>query len=70
MYVRIYLTCSIINLAPCPVVISSRTCIIAADSLLVLITWFSLWKDATFRLAFGTATLAEVLLRDGKCDPS
>ena len=49
-------------------IIVSRTGIIVADSLLVLITWFSLFrKDAKYRLTFSTATLAEVLLRDGKC---
>ncbi|KAM5536328.1 hypothetical protein V8D89_010020 [Ganoderma adspersum] len=34
-------------------------------SLLVFITWFSLFKKGAFHLKFGTATLAEVLLRDG-----
>lgn len=49
-------------------VIASRASIIAADSVLVLITWFSLFrKDATFHLKFDTATLGEVLLRDGEC---
>ena len=49
-------------------IIVSRTGIIVADSLLVLITWFSLFrKDAKYRLTFSTATLAEVLLRDGQC---
>ena len=52
-------------------IIASRTCLIAADILLILITWFSLFrKDQNFGLEFRKATLAEVLLRDGKYIPS
>ncbi|KAI1783013.1 hypothetical protein LXA43DRAFT_1103123 [Ganoderma leucocontextum] len=40
-------------------------CIIVADSLLILITWFSLFGKGTFHFTFGAATFAEVLLRDG-----
>ncbi|KAI1783017.1 hypothetical protein LXA43DRAFT_1048483, partial [Ganoderma leucocontextum] len=46
-------------------IVVSRTGIIAADSLLVLITWSSLFRNGAFRFTFGTATFAEVLLRDG-----
>ncbi|KAM5541392.1 hypothetical protein V8D89_004946 [Ganoderma adspersum] len=46
--------------------IASRVGLIAADSLLILITWFSLSRNGTkLGLTFRTATLAEVLLRDG-----
>lgn len=49
------------------VTIASRTCIIVADSILVLITWLSLFqKNAKFPFTLGTVTLVEVLLRDGK----
>ncbi|KAI1783674.1 hypothetical protein LXA43DRAFT_1067435 [Ganoderma leucocontextum] len=36
-----------------------------AKRLLILITWSSLFRKGAFRLTFGTATFAEVLLRDG-----
>ncbi|KAM5541391.1 hypothetical protein V8D89_004945 [Ganoderma adspersum] len=46
--------------------IISRASIIAADSLLILVTWISLFRKHTkLSLTFGAATLAEVLLRDG-----
>ena len=57
--------CSVAN--PCPVIIVSRAGLIAADGLLVLITWLSLFRKDLYRVNLGTATLAEVLLRDGKC---
>ncbi|KAI1783683.1 hypothetical protein LXA43DRAFT_1130049 [Ganoderma leucocontextum] len=47
------------------VVIASRASIIAADILLILITWFSLFRKGAFHFTFDTATFAEVLLRDG-----
>ncbi|KAI0696558.1 hypothetical protein C8T65DRAFT_32373 [Cerioporus squamosus] len=49
-----------------PVVIISRSCLIAADVILILITWISLWKRVVYvsgkltRLSF-----TKVLLRDG-----
>ncbi|KAI1786976.1 hypothetical protein LXA43DRAFT_741455 [Ganoderma leucocontextum] len=50
---------------PDVVVIASRASIIAAGSLLILVTWFSLFGKGAFRLMFGTVTFAGVLLRDG-----
>ena len=48
--------------------IISRSGIIAADIILIIVTWISLFrKDTKLSLTYGRATLAEVLLRDGKC---
>ena len=55
---------------PSPVIIASRSSLIVADSLLVIITWISLFQKGALHLALGTTSFSQVLLYDGKCAPS
>ena len=49
-------------------VIITRTCLIAADILLIVATWTTLYRRASFSRERRRATLADVLLHDGESD--
>ena len=47
------------------VLIASRTCLMSADALLVLVTWYALYVRGTRKVSLKGGSFVHVLLRDG-----
>ena len=48
------------------VIVTSRACLIAADDVVILVTWSTLYRHGGLRKALLKNTLVNVFLRDGE----